>query len=247
MVQRPASCCAAWADEPTRVAQWQWTVGDAPCTRRGALRPGPRFWRPPSTSSVSQGCPRSRWPQLRGIGLQWLLDPDAVDLDHVGRTVAAQWRRALGTSAAAHPVGRGRGRACRWPDGSRSAGGRRRRGREEGSSPDAEAEPERHHDARAAPGPAAAGQGRPPTGSKIASTGSVRAAGSATTCTPRARRSAWWRGEAVPCTRTPSSWASSTRADPTPPAAPSTRTDRPGCTRAAQQQLPRLLHRTNPA
>lgn len=33
--------------------------------------------------------------QLRGIGLQWLLDPDAVDLGQVGRSVTAYWRRAL--------------------------------------------------------------------------------------------------------------------------------------------------------
>lgn len=33
--------------------------------------------------------------QLRGIGLQWILDRDAVDVDRVRATVTTQWRRAL--------------------------------------------------------------------------------------------------------------------------------------------------------
>ncbi|MFC3996226.1 TetR/AcrR family transcriptional regulator [Nocardiopsis sediminis] len=38
--------------------------------------------------------------QLRGIGMQRLLDPDAVDTQHLSSAVAGQWRRALsaGTS-----------------------------------------------------------------------------------------------------------------------------------------------------
>ena len=33
--------------------------------------------------------------QLRGIGMQRLLDPDAVDIQRLSHTVAQQWRRAL--------------------------------------------------------------------------------------------------------------------------------------------------------
>ncbi|SFS78710.1 TetR/AcrR family transcriptional regulator [Saccharopolyspora flava] len=33
--------------------------------------------------------------QLRGIGMQYLLDPDAVDLDRLGDEVTDHWRRAL--------------------------------------------------------------------------------------------------------------------------------------------------------
>jgi AcrR family transcriptional regulator len=36
--------------------------------------------------------------QLRGIGLQRLLDPDAVDTERLRHVVAAQWRRALAKS-----------------------------------------------------------------------------------------------------------------------------------------------------
>ena len=36
--------------------------------------------------------------QLRGIGLQRLLDPDAIDTERLRHVVAAQWRRALAKS-----------------------------------------------------------------------------------------------------------------------------------------------------
>lgn len=41
--------------------------------------------------------------QLRGIGLQRLLDPPAVDTERLRRSVTEQWRRALATPAARQP------------------------------------------------------------------------------------------------------------------------------------------------
>lgn len=41
--------------------------------------------------------------QLRGIGFQQLLDPAAVDLERLRRSVAEQWRLALTTEASMRP------------------------------------------------------------------------------------------------------------------------------------------------
>jgi AcrR family transcriptional regulator len=40
--------------------------------------------------------------QLRGVALQRLLDPDALDLPQLQRTVAAQWRRTLAAATTSH-------------------------------------------------------------------------------------------------------------------------------------------------
>src|SRR5690606_25300881 len=37
--------------------------------------------------------------QLRGIALQYFLDPDAVDPDHLRESVSGYWRRALGITS----------------------------------------------------------------------------------------------------------------------------------------------------
>ena len=37
--------------------------------------------------------------QLRGIGMQRLLDPDAVDTQRLSRAVGEQWRQALSAQA----------------------------------------------------------------------------------------------------------------------------------------------------
>jgi len=37
--------------------------------------------------------------QLRGIGMQRLLDPDAVDTQRLSRAVGQQWRQALSAQA----------------------------------------------------------------------------------------------------------------------------------------------------
>ncbi|WP_405655456.1 TetR/AcrR family transcriptional regulator [Streptomyces sp. RK9] len=41
--------------------------------------------------------------QLRGIGLQRLLDPDAIDTEHLRRSITEQWRRALAAQPTRQP------------------------------------------------------------------------------------------------------------------------------------------------